>query len=33
MGSQGASFNPKNYPLIEEQVTLSDWSKSSQIRG
>jgi len=33
MGSQGASFNHKNSPLIEGQVTLSNWSKSSQIRG
>jgi len=32
-GSQGASFNPKNPPLIEGQITLSNWSKSSQIRS
>ena len=33
MGSQGARFNPKNSPLIEGQVNLSNWSKSSQLRG
>ena len=33
IGSQGASFNPNNSPLIEGQVNLSNWSKSSPIRG
>jgi len=33
MGSQGASINPKNSPLLEGQMTLYNWSKSSQIRG
>jgi len=33
MGSQGISFNPKNSSLVEGQVTLSNWSKSSQNKG